>query len=101
MPGGFFYLVERSAEGSKKLSDPMPMDDFVAFVNAREPAKPRKVSKLDRAMEEQIGRSGKRTDESARRRRRMNASPPSLSIRAALARRNIEIPAMPHHMNVR
>ena len=61
MPGGFFYLAERSAEGSKKLSEPMPMDDFVAFVNAREPAKPRKVSKLDIAMEEQIGRSGKHT----------------------------------------
>ena len=61
MPGGLFYLVERSAEGSKKLSDPMPMDEFVAFVNAREPGKPRKVSKLDLAMEEQIGRSGKRT----------------------------------------
>ncbi|AET91341.1 hypothetical protein [Caballeronia cordobensis] len=61
MPGGYFYLAERSAEGSKKLSEPMPMDEFVAFVNAREPAKPRKVSKLDLAMEEQIGRSGKRT----------------------------------------
>ena len=61
MPGGFFYLVERAAEGSKKLSEPMPMDEFVAFVNAREPAKPRKVSKLDLAMEEQIGRSGRRS----------------------------------------
>ncbi|SAK72916.1 hypothetical protein AWB76_04606 [Caballeronia temeraria] len=61
MPGGYFYLAERSPEGSKKLCDPMPMDDFVAFVNARDPAKPRKVSKLDLAMEEQIGRSGKRT----------------------------------------
>jgi len=39
----------------------MPMDEFVAFVNACEPGKPRKVSKLDLAMEEQIGRSGKRT----------------------------------------
>lgn len=61
MPGGYFYLAERSAEGAKKLSEPMPMDDFVALVNAREPGKPRKVSKLDLAMEEQIGRSGKRT----------------------------------------
>ncbi|MFM0325095.1 hypothetical protein [Caballeronia glebae] len=62
MPGGYFYLVERSPEGSKKISEPMPMDDFVAFVNARDPAKPRKVSKFDRALEEQIGRSGKRTE---------------------------------------
>jgi hypothetical protein len=59
MPGGVFYLIERSAEGSRKLSEPMPMDEFVAFVNAREPAKPRKVSKLDQAMEAQIGRSGR------------------------------------------
>jgi hypothetical protein len=62
MPGGYFYLIERSAEGSNKLCDPLPMDDFIAFVNAREPAKPRKVSKLDQAMEAQIGRSGKRAD---------------------------------------
>jgi hypothetical protein len=59
MPGGYFYLIERSAEGSQKLCEPLPMDDFVAFVNAREPAKPRKVSKLDIAMEEQISRSGR------------------------------------------
>jgi hypothetical protein len=59
MPGGYFYLIERTPEGSKKLSEPMPMDDFVALVNARDPAKPRKVSKLDLAMEEQISRSGR------------------------------------------
>ncbi|WP_244817131.1 hypothetical protein [Caballeronia sp. Lep1P3] len=60
MPGGFFYLIERSPDGSTKLCDPLPMDDFVAFVNAREPAKPRKASKLDEALEAQIGRSGRR-----------------------------------------
>ena len=65
MPRGFFYLVERSAEGSTKLCDPLPMDDFIAFVNAREPAKPRKVSKLDEAMEAQIERSGKRAEKPA------------------------------------
>jgi hypothetical protein len=59
MPGGYFYLIERTPEGSKKLSEPMPMDDFVALVNARDPARPRKVSKLDLAMEEQISRSGR------------------------------------------
>ncbi|MDR5828482.1 hypothetical protein P9250_11410 [Caballeronia sp. LP006] len=63
MPGGYFYLIERSAEGSRKISEPMPMDDFVAFVNAREPGKPRKVSKLDEALEAQISRSGKRASE--------------------------------------
>ncbi len=59
MPGGYFYLIERSPEGAKKLSEPLPMDDFVAFVNACEPARPHKVSKLDVAMEEQISRSGR------------------------------------------
>jgi hypothetical protein len=39
------------------------MDDFVTFVNAREPGKPRKVSKLDEALEAQISRSGKRASE--------------------------------------
>ncbi|BAN25251.1 hypothetical protein [Caballeronia insecticola] len=61
MPGGLFYLVERTAAGSTKLSEPMPMDAFVAFVNARDPAKPRKVSKFDLALEEQIGRSGRKS----------------------------------------
>ena len=63
LPGGYFYLIERTPEGTIKLSDPQPMDDFVAFVNAREPAKPRKVSKLDLAMEEQISRSGRAKSE--------------------------------------
>jgi hypothetical protein len=63
LPGGYFYLIERSAEGSSKLCDPLPMDDFVAFVNAREPARPRKVSKLDLAMDEQIRRSGRAKSE--------------------------------------
>ncbi|WP_277185802.1 hypothetical protein [Caballeronia sp. BR00000012568055] len=63
MPGGYFYLIERTPEGATKLSDPLPMDDFVAFVNARDPAKPRKVSKLDLAMEEQINRSGRAKSE--------------------------------------
>ena len=35
------------------------MDDFVAFVNGIKPEKPRRVSKLDLAMDEQIKRSGK------------------------------------------
>jgi hypothetical protein len=65
MPGGVFYLVERTSAGSTRLCEPMPMDEFVALVNAREPAKPRKVSKLDIAMDEQIGRSGKRAAKSS------------------------------------
>jgi hypothetical protein len=62
LSGGLFYLVDRSASGDQKVSTPLPMDDFVAFVNALKPEKPRKVSKLDLAMEEQIKRSGKARD---------------------------------------
>jgi hypothetical protein len=57
--GGLFYLVDRSADGEQKLSGPLATDDFVAFVNAMKPEKPRRVSKLDLAMDEQIKRSGK------------------------------------------
>jgi hypothetical protein len=59
LSGGLFYLVDRAASGEQKLSAPQTMDDFVAFVNALKPEKPRRVSKLDLAMDEQIKRSGK------------------------------------------
>ena len=59
LSGGLFYLVDRAASGEQKLSAPQTMDDFVAFVNGLRPEKPRRVSKLDLAMDEQIKRSGK------------------------------------------
>ena len=59
LSGGLFYLVDRAASGVQKLSAPQTLDDFVAFVNALRPEKPRRVSKLDLAMDEQIKRSGK------------------------------------------
>ena len=59
LSGGLFYLVDRALSGEQKLSAPLPMDDFVALVNALKPEKPRRVSKLDLAMDEQIKRSGK------------------------------------------
>jgi hypothetical protein len=62
MSGGLFYLVDKSADGDQKVCAPLPMDEFVTFVNAIQPAKPRKTSKLDLAMEEQIKRSGKARD---------------------------------------
>ncbi|MDR5753894.1 MULTISPECIES: hypothetical protein [unclassified Caballeronia] len=62
MSSGLFYLVDKSADGDQKVSAPLPMDEFVAFVNAIQPAKPRKTSKLDLAMEAQIRRSGKARD---------------------------------------
>ena len=64
LSGGLFYLVDRALAGEQKLSSPLPLDDFVAFVNALKPEKPRRVSKLDLAMDEQIKRSGKARDPS-------------------------------------
>jgi len=57
LPGGVFYLIDRSTPQSTKLSESLPLDDFVAFVDALSPAKPRKTSKLDVAFEEQIRKS--------------------------------------------
>lgn len=65
LSGGLFYLVDRALSGEQKISDPLPMDSFVAFVNAFKPEKPRRVSKLDLAMDEQIKRSGKARDPEA------------------------------------
>ena len=40
-----------------RLCEPMPMDEFVAFVNAYGPQTPKRVSKLDTAFSEQLLRS--------------------------------------------
>ena len=57
MPGGLFRLVDRASGVELPLSEPLPLDAFVAFVDAISPAKPRRVSKLDIAFEAQIKRS--------------------------------------------
>jgi len=50
-----FFLVQRSADNPvEKLSEPLPLDEFVAFVNAYGPQKPRRISKLDTAFEKQL-----------------------------------------------
>lgn len=50
-----FYLVQRTPDNSaEKLCDPLPLDEFVAFVNAYGPQKPKRVSKLDTAFEKQL-----------------------------------------------
>lgn len=40
-----------------RLCEPMPMDDFVAFVNAYGPQTPKRVSKLEVAFSEQLAKS--------------------------------------------
>ena len=57
LSGGLFYLVDKSDGTDKKVSDPLTLEDFVKFVDAYGPQKPRKVSKLDLAFEEQIKKS--------------------------------------------
>ena len=59
LSGGLFYLADKSAGADQKVSGPLALDDFVAFVNGLKPEKPRRVSKLDLAMDEQIKRSGR------------------------------------------
>lgn len=61
---GLFSLVLSSVEpvGEKpvaksRLCEPMPMDDFVIFVNAYGPQTPKRVSKLELAFSEQLAKS--------------------------------------------
>ena len=57
LSGGLFYLVDKSSGVDQKVSDPLTLDDFVKFVDAYGPQKPRKASKLDIAFEAQIKKS--------------------------------------------
>ena len=42
---------------SNRLCEPMPMDEFVVFVNAYGPQTPKRVSKLEVAFSEQLANS--------------------------------------------
>jgi hypothetical protein len=57
LSGGLFYLVDRSSGADVKVCEPLPLDEFVRFVDEQGPKKPRKASKLDLAFEEQIKKS--------------------------------------------
>ena len=55
---GLFVLLLTSADGvSAPVGTPLPLDEFVAFVNGIEAAKPRPVSKLDAAFRAQLKRT--------------------------------------------
>ncbi|PTB20660.1 hypothetical protein C9I57_12615 [Trinickia symbiotica] len=58
LPGGRFRLIDKAGGGDRQLGEPMPLEEFVAFVDGIEPAKPKKASKLDEAFAAQIKRSG-------------------------------------------
>ncbi|UGQ46299.1 hypothetical protein [Massilia endophytica] len=49
---GHFFLTE--GPGEPPLCPPMELDEFVAFINAQGPQKPKRVSKLDVAFEKQL-----------------------------------------------
>jgi hypothetical protein len=50
-----FFLLQRSPDSpAEKLCEPLPLDEFVAFVNAYGPQKPKRISKLDTAFEKQL-----------------------------------------------
>lgn len=54
---GMFCLVLKDETGeAERLSEPMQMEDFVAFVNAYGPQTPKKVSKLDIEFSKQLNK---------------------------------------------
>jgi hypothetical protein len=56
---GLFYLVlNSSTEASPLLSELLPLDEFVKFVDGFGPQKPKRVSKFDLAFEKQLGKKG-------------------------------------------
>jgi hypothetical protein len=57
LQGGWFRLIDRTDGIEQEVGEPMPLEAFVAFVDALSPAKPKKASKLDVAFEAQIKRS--------------------------------------------
>jgi hypothetical protein len=57
---GLFTLVLKDGLGdSQRLSAPMPMDEFVTFVNAFGPQTPKRVSQLDVAFSKQLVKKAK------------------------------------------
>lgn len=54
---GLFSLVLMIGNGeSNRLCEPMPLDDFVTFVNAYGPQTPKRVSKLDIEFSKQLAK---------------------------------------------
>lgn len=57
LPGGLFRLIEKTGGADRQLSEPLPLEAFVAFVDGLAPDKPKKASKLDAAFDAQLKRS--------------------------------------------
>jgi hypothetical protein len=53
---GLFSLREQLDGGDQSLGEPLPLDDFVRFVNAQGPQEIRRVTKNDAAFAKQLVR---------------------------------------------
>lgn len=61
--GGLFSLVLRGENGDNtKLGEPMPMDEFVVFVNGYGPQQVKRVSKLDVEFSKQLGKKADKSE---------------------------------------
>ena len=50
----FFLINGSAADPASRLSPPLPLDEFVAFVNAYGPQTPCRLTKADAAFEKQL-----------------------------------------------
>ena len=53
---GLFFLSFQSGESEQQACEPMPLDEFVIFVNSLGPQQVRRVTKNDAAFEKQLVR---------------------------------------------
>jgi len=53
---GLFYLSERIDGSDEKVSDALPLDDFVRFVDAMGPQQVRRMTKNDTAFAKQLAK---------------------------------------------
>jgi hypothetical protein len=53
---GLFYLSERIDGNNVRISDALPLDDFVRFVDAMGPQQVRRITKNDAAFAKQLVR---------------------------------------------
>lgn len=51
---GMFYLSLQDGDAEKTMCEPMPLDEFVAFVNSLGPQQARRITRNDAAFEKQL-----------------------------------------------
>jgi hypothetical protein len=51
---GLFYLVQKGEGAATRIGEPLPLDDFVRFVDGFGPQTPRRATKSDLAFEKQL-----------------------------------------------